>query len=741
MKVATAGTGAALALPHDYASGADSGYPDLAQLKLARQKNGIISPDKTYRMMEWSLHFPPEAKFDFDLDAAMKETRDLGTESVMSYAQDNWGYAHYPSDIGVRHPNMTDDFFGRQVELTRQYGMSVVAYYCFQGNTQIVQKHPDWCCLNERGEPIHGRWFTPCMDSPYRQYTLGMIGEICQRYDIDELFIDIFAIQFVRFFNSGDSPFCFCKYTEDAWNREYRGDSYREGFKTREGWEKRYRWHRQRAMIGMLDEVIAEARKHRPKIIIALNGGPEIFPDEVQRRVDFLYSEPVPSVTGIAMGSIILRGWGRPDYQAGIFTMWPYVDSLPETTFRTQCDALLVQNSRVFFVGESPIVPGDDSKLNLAARWYDRNRQGFADVRNVDCLLSGAQPVLSSAVLYSQPTIEEMAVQKRPLDFRHSVLGAIETLTYAGRPVESLPEFRFASQLPRLDTLVLPEVECLSDVHAAHITEWVRNGGTLLATHRCGLKDEKQQARSNFPLAAVLGVDFAREERKYAFNDEGEPRTSAATIYLESSGHPLAAIWGKKTVGLPGSFVCVKPTTAETVMQYRLPLMIEDVPHNQFFNFGPWPPAEGSAGPAVTLNRFGKGQAIYIGAPIFRAMKDRPYWIRQWIPFLLRQLVPRPIVELKLEPFSEYAHGSFFYDKSGRFVIVQVVNTSELAMGGELREGPSATIVVDSKKLKIEGARMVWPRTTDLSLRAQDGRIQIELSKLERYCMVLLKLA
>jgi hypothetical protein len=284
-------------------------------------------------------------------------------------------------------------------------------------------------------------------------------------------------------------------------------------------------------------------------------------------------------------------------------------------------------------------------------------------------------------------------------------------------------------------------VECLSDAHAAQITEWVRNGGTLVATHRCGLKDEKQQARTNFPLAEVLGVDFEREERKYAFNDAGEPRTSTAAIYLESAGHPLAAMWGSKTVGLPGSFVGVKPTTATMVMRYRLPFLAEDLAHQQFFNFGPWPPGAETAGAAVTINRFGKGQAIYIGVPIFRAMKDRPYWIRQWIPFLLRQLVPRPIAELKLEPFSEYAHGSFLYDKSGRFVIVQVLNTSELAMGGELREGPSATIAVDAKKLKVDGARMLWPRTADLSLRKQEGRIQIGLPKLERYCMVLLKLA
>ena len=741
LKVAGASAGGSALLARAASLGADSHFPDLAQLRLAHQKAGIVPPDKTYRMMEWSLHFPPQGKFDFDLEGAMKLTRDVGTESVMFYAQDHWGYAHYPSDVGVRHPHLTYDFFGKQVELALRNGMSAVAYYSLQANNQIVLKHPDWAWVDEKGEPMPGRWNTPCLDTPYREYALGMIEEICSRYKVDELFIDIFGIQFYRYHSRGDNPFCFCKYTEDAWNHEHPGDDYRQGFNTREGWEQRYQWHQQRSMVDMLDEIIAAARQHHPSLIVALNGGPEVFPDEIQRRVAFLYAEPLPSVSGIALGSIILRGWGRPDYQAGIFTMAPYYDSLPESPFRVQADALLVQNSRVFFVGETPLVSNVDG-VNYSVRWFDRAREAFADVRNLDCLLPGVQPVLSSAALYSQPTMQEMAAQKRPRDFRYSILGALENLTYSGRPVESLPEFRLAPELLRqLDTLVLPEVECLSDAHAALIAQWVREGGTLVASYKCGLKDENHQSRANFPLAEVLGVDFASEERKYAYDEKGELRPAAITTYLESSGHPLAAMLGKKSVGLPGAFLHVIPTTAQEVMRYRLPFMVEDIPHNQWYNWGSPPPGAEIAGPAVTLNKFGKGQAIYIGAPIFWAMKDRPYWVRQWVPTLLRQLVPNPVVELRLEPFSEYLHGTFFYDHSGRFVLVQVLNTIEIITRGEFREAPKLSLAVNSSKLIVTEARVVWPKIADLPLATRGGKTYIALPKLDRYMALLLKLA
>ena len=66
-------------------------YPRLELLRATHERQGIIPPEKTYRMMEWSLHFPPQGKFDFNLEGAMKMTREVGTESVLFYAQDHWG--------------------------------------------------------------------------------------------------------------------------------------------------------------------------------------------------------------------------------------------------------------------------------------------------------------------------------------------------------------------------------------------------------------------------------------------------------------------------------------------------------------------------------------------------------------------------------------------------------------------------------------------------------------------------
>ena len=157
-----------------------------------------------------------------------------------------------------------------------------------------------------------------------------MMNEIFSRYEMQELFLDIFGIQFVAYHSSGRSPFCFCKYTEEAWNNEHPGDPYREGFKTPEGYEARYRWHEKRSMIDILDEIIATARKHRPNALISLNGGPESFPDDIMKKVSFIYAEPITTTYGnfhrldpdARIWTAVLPGWRIQPVRLSGYVPW-----------------------------------------------------------------------------------------------------------------------------------------------------------------------------------------------------------------------------------------------------------------------------------------------------------------------------------------------------------------------------------------------------------------------------------
>ena len=120
-------------------------------------------------------------------------------------------------------------------------------------------------------------------------------------------------------------------------------------------------------------------------------------------------------------------------------------------------------------------------------------------------LLEGIRPVLSTAMLYSVSTREALDAEKRPVDFRRSTVGALESLTYAGRPVESLAEFRLTPE-------ELGEVRGIGPAGSGGalgragevIRNWVKSGGTLVASHKCGLWDEKRQSRIEFSPGRCL---------------------------------------------------------------------------------------------------------------------------------------------------------------------------------------------------------------------------------------------
>ena len=117
-----------------------------------------------------------------------------------------------------------------------------------------------------------------------------------------------------------------------------------------------------------------------------------------------------------------------------------------------------------------------------------------------------------------------------------STVGALETLTYAGRPVESLAEFRLTpEELAKFEALVLPEVEVLSDAQAEVIRNWVKGGGTLVASYKCGLRDEKRQARSNFSSGGRFWRGLRIRGAQIRFTKE-ERVTAPGRFHLHLSG-------------------------------------------------------------------------------------------------------------------------------------------------------------------------------------------------------------
>ena len=173
-------------------------------------------------------------------------------------------------------------------------------------------------------------------------------------------------------------------------------------------------------------------------------------------------------------------------------------------------------------------------------------------------LAPGTVSVPCIAVVSGEATFDQYIAEEHPLDCRDSILGAVDLLYSTHYPVDSIPDWRLSADLLRnYQAVVLPETEVLTNAQGEVLRNFVRRGGTIIASWKCGMKDEKGQKRDDFLLADVLGVSFQEEQTKYVANVNKKRLWGGASIFLEPSDHPLARSVGKELVGIAGGYIRV----------------------------------------------------------------------------------------------------------------------------------------------------------------------------------------
>ena len=193
-----------------------------------------------------------------------------------------------------------------------------------------------------------------------------------------------------------------------------------------------------------------------------------------------------------------------------------------------------------------------------------------------------------------------------------------ERLTY-----ETLAQYR---------VLFLSNSACLSDQQCQDIRRFVRDGGTLIATHETSLLDEWGQKRGKFALADVLGVEYRGP--RGGEGDHGVVYVPHDAALSKEFGHVIC-FYGQESV------VSIEPGLDVEVLCTRSSLEGES-PLN---NFDPRKNYD-SKEPAVTVNRYGKGQAIYIGGDVGGAYMNNPYPpLKRFVDNLVKRT--RPPVEIE----------------------------------------------------------------------------------------------
>jgi hypothetical protein len=520
--------------------------------------------------------------------------------------------AFYPSKVQFhRHGQYLNgrDFFGECVAAAKKRGMRVVARMSPDLNWgDALEAHPEWAMRYKDGSvQLSGeepRLFKTCMFSTYMDdYMTAIMREINSLYDVDCFYANGWP-------PLGSLPECHCaicsklppsgtpaywrafndrvfelwqKY--DAIAKEKKTDSFffaNSGGNVRSG--------------PNLDRIGRTAAWFQADNQGRTYDEPSVWGCSLQGRVCNAVLDGKVSANVTAAYSTGVIGWRNASKNADETRMW-----LSETS---------ASGMRPYFhfIGSEDGF-GEDRRWQRVGeeffRWTARHDPHFKTRRSIANV--GVVIGQSTQLLYPGP----LTVRSRAY-MNETTQGMYDALLQGRFAFDYVHEDRLdAERLKKYRALLLPNVAILSDRQCEQIRDFVKAGGSIMASFETSLYDENLHRRENFGLADVLGISKG--------GDVVGTNGNAYYARIEKPGatpqHPILEGF-KDTNWIPGA-------------QNRVPLkpvgdpVLTVVPG--FVRYPPelaYPAQSHTNEPAAVLRETGGSRTAYFSGDI-----ERSYWL------------------------------------------------------------------------------------------------------------------
>jgi hypothetical protein len=229
---------------------------------------------------------------------------------------------------------------------------------------------------------------------------------------------------------------------------------------------------------------------------------------------------------------------------------------------------------------------------------------------------------------------------------RDSRMGAVEgasrLLTEYGRHFTVLNEEALNRSIGDYRLLILPEQQFLADETRRNLARYVEEGGKLLISQ--ATMDEEVDGE----MLGLAGVRF-------------DGFTGVDYGYLD----------GETPIVVRGRFARTRPLDGATVLRPCVqPLSLGE--EGKSFGHGVAPPTGEAGFPAAVHRTCGKGEVIYVAAPVFKSYCDyQSYLVAGFVLDLVDRLLPDPLVRV-----SAPAQVEVVAVRRGDDLIVHLVNHS-----------------------------------------------------------------
>lgn len=515
--------------------------------------------------------------------------------------------AFYPSKVKFhRHGKFLNgrDFFGECTAAARKRNMRVVARMSPDLNWgDALEAHPEWAMRNKDGsvqfsgeEP---RLFKTCMFSTYMDdYVPAVMREVNSLYDVDCFYTNGWP-------PIGSLPECYCAICSKL--PPSGTPAYWRAFNDRlfELWNKY--------------DAIAKEKKPDSFYFANLGGNVHAGPnlDRLGKTAVWFQGDNQgrtnddPAVWGCTLQSRVCNAVLDGKFAANITAAystgvvhWRNASKNPAEARMWMSETLAGGLALYYhFIGS-------EDGLGEDRRWQKVGAEYFQWAAKHDAHLKVRRSIANIGVVMGQSTqllYKGPATASSRSYMRETTHGIYETLLAGRYTFDYVHEDRLElERLRKYRALLLPNIAMLSDGQCRQLSDYVRSGGSLMASFETGMYDENLERRGESGLAALFGIGKA--------GDVVGTNGNAYYSRIERT-HPLLTGFAD-TNWIPGA-------------QNRLPLkpvsdpILTVVPG--FVQYPPelaYPSPSHTDEPAMVLRENGSSRLAYFSGDI-----ERSYWL------------------------------------------------------------------------------------------------------------------
>jgi len=508
-------------------------------------------------------------------------------------------------------PKVLRNFLGEYLPIARGKGLRVIIYFNVHAYAgKFADEHPDWAMKRSDGSRLTGLYWaeitSPCVNSPWREWSLRVIRELAEKHPIDGVFLDGPAF----FYDT-----CYC----DSCKLKFRERNGAE-LPTKENWKdpdwRKFVQFRYDSVAEYLRDAVATLKQVRPGAVIYANSS-GVWPTWINARDNrqtlryqdilgaeggFLYKGDPMWKTSATAKLLETQAEGKPTV---IFSAMrqesPWLQyNMSEDSLRQIIASTVANGANVWFGGykvigrEIPLVKTLKEEFNFLEQ-AEEYVEGTVSAANIALVWS---PVTADFYGAEMPTIDFLVDKPKTeitKNFTEAFWGYYEALVRRQLAFDVLDDVALeSSNLGKYDRIILPNVACMSERAADALRSLVTKGGSLVATHESSLYDSQGFRRGDFLLGDVFGVSY----------QGWLPRLDHDYILLRD-GALLKGI-DEKTIPAPVFALQVKPTVSAEIMGYFYKKMV------RIFTSLP----RVSDNPAILSSNYGKGRSVYFAGAL-----------------------------------------------------------------------------------------------------------------------------